>query len=110
MKSLFAINARFHGAGKVLFAWQPGGNYLATAGTNGRYRMSSPALSPLTTAPWGLDCWRLALRLVRLLHQCRTVVALATLFGATPRLCVSSAVLTEHTWLYAASSLVGVAN
>jgi hypothetical protein len=35
MKSLFAINARFHGAGKVLFAWQPGGNYLATAGTNG---------------------------------------------------------------------------
>lgn len=43
-KSLFAINARFHGAGKVLFAWQPGGNFLATSGTNGAWEQGEQGL------------------------------------------------------------------
>lgn len=35
MKKLFTISDRYHGSGPVLFAWQPDGNFLATAGTNG---------------------------------------------------------------------------
>lgn len=35
MKQLFTIPARIHGPGKVLFAWQKDGMYLATAGSNG---------------------------------------------------------------------------
>ena len=38
MKKLFTISDRFHGGGPVLFAWQPDGNFLATAGTNGAQR------------------------------------------------------------------------
>lgn len=35
MKKLFSVDDAFHGYGPVLTAWQPGGNYLATAGSNG---------------------------------------------------------------------------
>ena len=33
-KMLFHINAKQHGAGAVVIAWQPAGNYVATAGAN----------------------------------------------------------------------------
>jgi len=33
-KLLFLINAKQHGAGAVVIAWQPAGNYVATAGAN----------------------------------------------------------------------------
>ena len=35
MRRLFKVDSGFHGRGKVTFAWQPDGNYLATAGSNG---------------------------------------------------------------------------
>lgn len=35
MKQLFTIPSKEHGPGKVLFAWQKEGTYLATAGSNG---------------------------------------------------------------------------
>lgn len=38
MKPLFQITERFHGKGPVIFAWQPDGNFLATAGVNGESR------------------------------------------------------------------------
>ena len=36
MKRLFTIGDEFHGTGPVLFSWQPDGNFLATAGQNGK--------------------------------------------------------------------------
>jgi WD repeat-containing protein 19 len=35
MKKLFSLSERKHGPGPVIFAWQPSGNFLATAGSNG---------------------------------------------------------------------------
>jgi WD repeat-containing protein 19 len=35
MRRLFKVDSGYHGRGKVVFAWQPDGNYLATAGSNG---------------------------------------------------------------------------
>lgn len=35
MKQLFLLGDRLHGAGRLCFAWQPDGNFLATTGTNG---------------------------------------------------------------------------
>jgi WD repeat-containing protein 19 len=35
MRRLFKIDASYHGRGPVIFAWQPDGNFLATAGCNG---------------------------------------------------------------------------
>ncbi|RHY58767.1 hypothetical protein DYB38_008922 [Aphanomyces astaci] len=35
MKKLFKLASTYHGVGPVTFAWQPAGNFLATAGKNG---------------------------------------------------------------------------
>ncbi|TMW60429.1 hypothetical protein Poli38472_000471 [Pythium oligandrum] len=35
MKKLFKLASKFHGQGAVVFAWQPNGSFLATAGKNG---------------------------------------------------------------------------
>lgn len=35
MKRLFSVDESFHGPGEALYAWQPRGNLLATAGGNG---------------------------------------------------------------------------
>ena len=35
MKELFSIDQTYHSNGSVIFKWQPGGNFLATAGSNG---------------------------------------------------------------------------
>ena len=35
MKRLFKIGNEHHDPGKVIFAWDPQGNYLATAGRSG---------------------------------------------------------------------------
>jgi WD40 repeat protein len=35
MKELFKIDQTYHSNGSVIFKWQPGGNFLATAGANG---------------------------------------------------------------------------
>ncbi|KDO28279.1 hypothetical protein SPRG_06330 [Saprolegnia parasitica CBS 223.65] len=35
MKRLFKLPSKYHGVGPVTFAWQPKGNFLATAGKNG---------------------------------------------------------------------------
>lgn len=35
MKRLFAIDEKYHGSGRVQFAWQRDGNFLASAGANG---------------------------------------------------------------------------
>jgi WD repeat-containing protein 19 len=35
MKKLFKLASKYHGQGRVVFAWQPDGGFLATAGKNG---------------------------------------------------------------------------
>ncbi|RLN32585.1 hypothetical protein BBJ28_00018526 [Nothophytophthora sp. Chile5] len=35
MKKLFKLPSKYHGVGPVVFAWHPGGTFLATAGKNG---------------------------------------------------------------------------
>ena len=35
MKRLFVLDDKYHGNGRVVFAWHPGGLLLATAGANG---------------------------------------------------------------------------
>ena len=36
MRRLFKVGADRHGNGKVIVAWHPDGNFLATAGKNGK--------------------------------------------------------------------------
>lgn len=37
MKKLFKVGAERHDVGKVTFSWHPEGNFLATAGKNGKF-------------------------------------------------------------------------
>jgi len=44
MRQLFVISDKFHGHGKVLFAWNPDGTFLCTSGSNGAGCPASPRL------------------------------------------------------------------
>ena len=39
MKTLFRLGKKYHGMGKVHVAWQTEGNFLATAGKNGKNKI-----------------------------------------------------------------------
>lgn len=69
MKKLFTISDRFHGSGGVLFAWQPDGNFLATAGSNGMWVRACANVRVCVRFACGLAaCLHLVLRwLTRLL-------------------------------------------
>ena len=58
MRQLFTVEGKLHGPGKVLFKWQPEGNLIATAGSNGEnscvfghFRVAHPAYA-VYGVPW----------------------------------------------------------
>ena len=39
MRRLFKVGADRHDVGRVTFAWHPEGNFLASAGKNGKFQL-----------------------------------------------------------------------